>query len=108
MGQVPGPSSPNRIDREVMSCCQFCQVRCTTLVQVKDDKVVNVYGNPGNTWTKGGMCPKGQSLVELANSPHRLLYPLKREGDAWKRISYAEALDLVAEPNTQGQGGVSR
>ena len=96
MGQVPGQSSPNKIDREVISCCQFCQVRCTTLVQVKNEKVVNVYGNPGNTWTKGGMCPKGQSMVELAYSPHRLLYPLKREGDAWKRISYAEALDIVA------------
>ncbi len=80
-----------------MSCCQFCQVRCTTLVQVKDEKVVNVYGNPANTWTKGGMCPKGQSLVELAYSPHRLLYPLKREGTEWKRISYAAALDIVAE-----------
>jgi anaerobic selenocysteine-containing dehydrogenase len=96
MGQIQSTASPNRIDREVMSCCQFCQVRCTTLVQVKDDKVVNVYGNPGNTWTKGGMCPKGQSLVELANSPHRLLYPLKREGNVWKRISYAAALDIVA------------
>ena len=97
MGQVQGPSLPNQIDREVMSCCQFCQVRCTTLVQVKDDKVVNVYGNPSNTWTKGGMCPKGQSLVELTNSPHRLIYPLKREGDAWKRISYVDALDMVAK-----------
>ena len=95
MGQAQGTSSPNQIDREVMSCCQFCQVRCTTLVQVRDDKVVNVYGNPANTWTHGSMCPKGQSLVELANSPHRLLHPLKREGETWKRISYAEAVDLV-------------
>ena len=97
MGRAQGIVSPNRIDREVMSCCQFCQVRCTTMVQVRDDKVVNVYGNPGNIWTKGSMCPKGQSLVELANSPHRLHYPLKREGDGWKRISYAEAVDLVAD-----------
>ena len=96
-GQVQGLSSPNRIDREVVSCCQFCQVRCTTLVQVKDDKVVNVYGNPANTWTKGGMCPKGQSLVELSNSQHRLIHPLKREGGVWKRVSYAAALDLVTE-----------
>ena len=89
---LPGP-----VDREVMSCCQFCQVRCTTLVQVRNEKVVNVYGNPGNTWTNGSMCPKGQSLVELTNSPNRLLYPLKREGETWKRISYAEALELVAD-----------
>ena len=90
-------ASPGPVDREVMSCCQFCQVRCTTLVQVKNDKVVNVYGNPDNTWTNGSMCPKGQSLVELANSPHRLLHPLRRDGKTWKRISYAEAVDLVAD-----------
>ena len=59
MGQVPGPSLPNRIDREVMSCCQFCQVRCTTLVQVKDEKVVNVYGNPGIPGQRGACVPKG-------------------------------------------------
>ena len=88
---------PARIDREVMSCCQFCQVRCTTLVQVRDDRVVNVYGNPGNTWTEGTMCPKGQALVELTYSPHRLFYPLKREGTNWRRISYGEALNTVAE-----------
>jgi len=86
-----------RIDREVMSCCQFCQVRCTTLVQVRNNRVVNAYGNPGNTWTDGTMCPKGQALVELTYSPHRIVNPLKREGTNWKRISYREALNTVAE-----------
>src|SRR5512139_736138 len=84
-------------DSEVNSCCQFCQIRCTTRVQVKNRRVVNVYGNRDNVWTEGGMCPKGQSLVELTYSPHRLTYPLRREGNAWKRITYQEALDLVAE-----------
>ena len=84
-------------DREVNSCCQFCQVRCTTKVQLKNGRVVNIYGNPDNFWTEGGMCPKGQSLVELTYSPHRLLYPLKREGNEWKRILYQQAVDLIAE-----------
>jgi len=84
-------------DAEVHSCCQFCQVRCTTLVQVKDGRAVNVYGNPDNYWTEGGMCPKGQSVVELTYSPHRLLHPLKREGNQWKQISYHEAIDLIAD-----------
>ncbi len=83
-------------DSEINSCCQFCQVRCTTKVQVKNGRVVNVYGNPDNVWTQGGMCPKGQSMVELTYSPHRLLYPLKRERNGWRRISYQEAIDLVA------------
>ncbi len=84
-------------DAEVKSCCQFCQVRCTTLVQVKNGRVINVYGDPGNYWTEGGMCPKGQSMVELTYSPHRLLHPLLRQGDGWKRIPYPEAIDRVAE-----------
>jgi formate dehydrogenase (coenzyme F420) alpha subunit len=89
--------SERRFDTEVRGCCQFCQCRCTTLVQVKDGRVVNVYGNPENYWTEGGLCPKGQSVVELTYSPHRLFYPLKRDGNEWKRISYVEAVDLVAE-----------
>jgi formate dehydrogenase (coenzyme F420) alpha subunit len=84
-------------DAEVNSCCQFCQVRCTTHVQVRNGRVINVYGNPGNYWTEGGLCPKGQAVVELTYSPHRILYPLKREGNDWKRISYPEAVALVAE-----------
>jgi len=91
------PLPRERIDREVDSCCQFCQVRCTTKVQIKDDRVINVYGNPDNFWTGGAMCPKGKSMVELTYSPHRILYPMLREGNTWKRISYASALDMVAK-----------
>jgi anaerobic selenocysteine-containing dehydrogenase len=101
MPEAVSASSPSGMgkayDREVNSCCQFCQVRCTTKVQVKNGCVVNIYGNPDNFWTEGGMCPKGQSLVELTYSPHRLLYPLKREGGEWKRIPYQQAVDLIAE-----------
>jgi anaerobic selenocysteine-containing dehydrogenase len=94
LSSAPGSSAP---DREVDSCCQFCQVRCTTKAQVKDGRVVNVFGNPDNFWTGGSMCPKGKSLVELAYIPQRLLYPLVRQGNGWKRIGYPEAVDMVAE-----------
>ncbi len=100
-GLAANRNSEKRFDAEVRSCCQFCQVRCTTLVQVKDGRVVNVYGNPDNYWTEGGLCAKGQATVELTYSPHRLLYPLKRDGNEWKRISYSEAVDLVARKITE-------
>ncbi len=84
-------------DNEIDSCCPFCQVRCTTKVQVKDGRVVDVYGNPDNFWTAGAMCPKGKSMVELTYSPHRILYPMIRDGETWKRISYENAIKIVAE-----------
>ncbi len=96
-GAIGEKQPESRFDREVKSCCQFCQTRCTTLVQVKNGRVVNVYGHPDNYWTEGSLCPKGQSAVELTYSPHRLLYSLKREGAGWKRIGYSEALDLIAD-----------
>ena len=91
------PLPAEYVDKEVDGCCQFCQVRCTTKVQVKDGRVVNVYGNPDNYWTGGAMCPKGKSMVELTYSPERLLHPLIRAADGWQRISYEEAVDTVAE-----------
>lgn len=97
------PQKP--FDKEIESCCQLCQTRCTTFVQVKDGRVVNVYGNPGNYWTEGGLCPKGQAMVELTYSPHRLLHPLKREGNKWNPISYREAVDLIAEKILQLKSG---
>jgi formate dehydrogenase major subunit len=90
------PLPSEEIDREVDSCCQFCQVRCTTKVQVKGNRVVNIYGNSDNFWTGGSMCPKGQSMVEITYSPHRLFYPLLREGGKWKKISYSQAVTIVA------------
>jgi formate dehydrogenase major subunit len=97
LSTVPVLAKETSFDSEVHSCCQFCQARCTTLVQVKNGRVVNVYGNPENYWTKGGLCPKGQAVVELTYSPHRILYPLKREGSGWKRIPYQEAIDLIVQ-----------
>ena len=91
------PLPSGQFDREVPSCCQFCQVRCTTRVQVKNGRVINVYGHPENEWTGGAMCPKGKSMVELTYSPHRLLHPLLRQGEEWRQIGYPQALDLIAE-----------
>jgi anaerobic selenocysteine-containing dehydrogenase len=97
-GLVFGQSLPaGQFDREVFGCCIFCQTRCTTLAQVKNDRVVNVYGHPKNEWTGGGMCPKGKAMVELTYSPHRLMHPLLRQGDEWVRIPYKQAVELAAE-----------
>lgn len=46
-------------------------------------------------------CPRGRAWKEDIYSPTRLLYPMKREGERglrqFKRISWDEALDTVAE-----------
>ena len=97
-----GPERPPLlVDRVVDGNCQYCQVRCTLKVEVRGGAVVNVRGNPDNFWTGGAMCPKGKSLVEMSTNADRILHPMVRRNGSLSRISYAAALDMVAERISQ-------
>jgi len=46
---------------------------------------------------EGALCPKGNAVLEVLHHEDRLKYPMKRVGDEFVRISWDEALDLVAQ-----------
>lgn len=101
LGRAPKGSGPLT---EVKSYCPFCQVRCTYRAQVRDGAVECLVGESGNPWTQGAMCPKGMSLVELVRSPYRITEPVLKQADGgWRRIGYAEALDLIVSKIRQCQ-----
>ncbi len=59
--------------------------------------MVNVAPEPANRATPEGICLKGISYVERANSPDRILYPQKRDSSgSFSRITWDEALDTIA------------
>ena len=96
--QAMGRGKPFTPPTGVKSYCPFCQVRCTYTAQVTNGKVESLVGEPGNPWTHGSMCPKGMSLVELIQSPHRITEPMLRQPDGtFRRIPYEEAIALVAQ-----------
>jgi len=67
-------------------------------VQVEDGKIVNIEPHPANKATPEGICLKGLSYVERANSTDRIIHPLKKSGGGeFKRISWEDALDIIAE-----------
>jgi anaerobic selenocysteine-containing dehydrogenase len=74
---------------------------CGLLVGVKDNRIVNVKGDPGGLLNKGYICPKGIASPDRLTHPDRLKHPLKRVGKRgegnWKRISWHEALGEIAE-----------
>lgn len=67
---------------------------------MEGDRLVKVTGDPDSPTSQGYICPKGQAAPELLYHPDRLKYPLRRTGprgsDCWQRISWDEALDIVA------------
>ncbi|MBL7208474.1 MAG: molybdopterin-dependent oxidoreductase [Dehalococcoidia bacterium] len=87
--------------RVIRSACRMCHGVCQVLVHMDGDRVVKVTGDPDSHTSKGYICPKGRASPELLYHPDRLTYPLLRAGERgenkWQRISWDEALDLMAE-----------
>jgi len=86
-------------DRVVKSVCPYCAVGCGQRVFVKDDKVVQIEGDPDSPVSRGRLCPKGSCSEQLVNSPGRattMLYRRPRSTE-WEHISVEEATDMVAD-----------
>ncbi len=90
------PATP-RADRTVKTTCPYCGTGCSLLLEVAGDRIVGARGDPDSPVNRGSLCIKGQFGWEFAQDPERLTAPLIREGDGFRRASWDEVLDLVAE-----------
>jgi formate dehydrogenase major subunit len=86
-------------DRVVQSVCPYCAVGCGQRVFVKDERVVQIEGDPDSPISRGRLCPKGSASEQLVNSPGRQLQMLYRAPRAteWQRIDLDTAVDMVAD-----------
>lgn len=87
--------------KKVISTCGNCHNDCGILVSVQDGVIVAIEGDPDHPFNKGALCSKGLSFLDVAYSPDRLKYPMKRIGDKgsnqWQRVSWDEAYKLMAD-----------
>ena len=73
---------------------------CGMLVTVEDGRLLEVRGDPDNPDSRGFLCVRGRASREIIDNPRRLLRPLvraRRGEDAWQRVSWDDALGLVAD-----------
>ncbi len=86
-------------DRVVKSVCPYCAVGCGQNVYVKDDKVVQIEGDPDSPVSRGRLCPKGSASLQLTTGPSRQYKVLHRRpyaGD-WEELSLDAAMEMVAD-----------
>lgn len=81
----------------IPSVCPYCAVGCGFYLAVEKGQATGVEYMPEHPTGEGALCPKGNAVLEILNHEERLRYPLRRRGDEWTRISWEEALDLVAK-----------
>ncbi len=86
-------------DRVVQSVCPYCAVGCGQKVFVKDEKVVQIEGDPDSPVSRGRLCPKGAASEQLVNSPSRRTDVLYRAPGAsvFQKIDRDTAIDMIAE-----------
>jgi formate dehydrogenase major subunit len=86
-------------DRVAHSVCPYCAVGCAQKVYVKDDKVVQIEGNPDSPISRGRLCPKGSASKQLVTGPQRLTKVRYRPPYAteWQEIDLDTAMDMVAD-----------
>ena len=82
---------------KIRTVCRSCHGGCGVIAHVKNDRVIKVEGDPESPISYGSMCSKGLAITQLAYHPDRILYPMKKIGSDWRRISWEEALDTITE-----------
>ncbi|MGZ6286371.1 MAG: formate dehydrogenase, partial [Ktedonobacterales bacterium] len=78
--------------------CPYCAVGCSQRIYVKDNKIIDIEGNPESPISAGHLCPKGASTYQLVNNPNRptkVLYRAPRS-DHWEERPLDWAMDRIA------------
>jgi len=86
-------------DRVVKSICPFCAVGCGQQVYVKDERVVQIEGDPDSPISRGRLCPKGAASRQMTQSPRREYRVKYRRpyGTAWEELDLDRAVDMIAD-----------
>jgi formate dehydrogenase major subunit len=86
-------------DRVVQSVCPYCAVGCGQKVFVKDEKVIQIEGDPDSPISRGRLCPKGSASEQLVNSPTRETKVKYRAPYAktWTELDLEHATDMIAD-----------
>ena len=53
------------MEKVVRTICQSCHCECGVLVQLKDNTIVDIKGDPNHPMNRGFICPKGKAQPQL-------------------------------------------
>lgn len=78
------------------ACPLNCYDVCGLVVTTENNQIINIDGDIEHPITLGRVCGKGKLLKNRIYNSNRLLYPQKKVGDSFIRISWDEALTEIS------------
>jgi len=86
-----------RPERFTRTTCPYCGVGCELEVGTRDDRIVQIRPALDAPVNKGHLCVKGRYAFGFVDAPDRITYPMVRDGDGWRRVSWDDAIAHVAD-----------
>jgi formate dehydrogenase alpha subunit len=80
----------------IASVCPYCGAGCGFYIKVEKNRATGIEYMTGHPASEGALCSKGNAALEILYHQDRLVFPLKRKGEGWTRITWDEALGHVA------------
>jgi assimilatory nitrate reductase catalytic subunit len=88
--------SRNPAEKLVKTHCCFCGQQCGLQLKVRGNTVIGFEPWEEFPFNRGKLCPKGVKRYLQSNHPDRLLHPLRRTDQGFRKASWDEALDFTA------------
>ena len=89
------------VSHQITACPLDCPDACSLSVRVDNGVATEISAGPTNPVTAGFICGKVAQFAEHVHGSERVLHPLIRTGrkgsGSFRRATYDEALDLIAE-----------
>jgi anaerobic selenocysteine-containing dehydrogenase len=80
----------------VTSACTLCPGGCGISVKKVGERVIKIEGFNGHPVNDGGLCILGLAGGQLLYGPTRIRTPLRKVNGSWQKISWEDAIKLLA------------
>ncbi len=77
-------------------CHRDCPDTCFVDVIVEDGRIISTRGSTESPITQGSLCPRGVGDPKRVYSEERILFPHVKNGNKFRRVTWSEAIELVA------------
>lgn len=82
---------------KIATTCPHCGVGCGLFMHVKDGRLLYVTPRFDSPVNEGSLCIKGRYAYDFVHSSERLTDPLIKQNGSFRKATWDESLDLVAD-----------
>jgi len=76
--------------------CNLCEATCGITIETEGRTIVSIEADPADPLSAGHICPKAYALKDVYEDEDRIRRPMIRDGEAWREVSWDEAIACAA------------